>query len=110
MKWQIYIIRDRDNSDLPVEIAVQQWDEESLEGDQEVSGVGPESELDHALRGGIDQVHNVRDAQQRQQNNGGLHGFPEIQSIIILCTQTLMKPKLWNFVSYSILIALKFWL
>ena len=64
------------NTYLSVEVAVEEGDEEALEGDQEVGGVGPQAELHHAVRRGVDQVHDVRDAQQGEQHNGRLYRFP----------------------------------
>ena len=64
------------NTYLAVEVAVEEGDEEALEGDQEVGGVGPQAELHHAVRRGVDQVHDVRDAQQGEQHDGRLYCFP----------------------------------
>lgn len=70
-------------TDLAVEEAVEGGDDETLEGSEEVCAVGPDGELpDTPVQGRLCHVEQVRDAQERQQDDRCPHSFPNTSNII----------------------------
>lgn len=72
-----------DVTDLAVEEAVEGGDDETLEGGEEVRAVGPDGELpDTPVQGRLRHVQQVRDAEERQQDDRCPHSFPNISTLI----------------------------
>lgn len=84
-------------TDLAVDEAVEGGDDETLEGSEEVCAVGPDGELpDTLVQGRLRHVEQVRDAQERQQDDRCPYSFPNISNLISKLSSKTKNKYLYN--------------